>query len=282
MIRIIAPPELVTEHINAVVARLQNSYNDQEVLNHILQLGVNSIEEFLAADVDTMRRWTECEKEKLQLNSFREIYTRYFSNGTNNFVDGDYNAYKFLEELDIMVCPYCDDEYLDTVKIGNSVRRTGEIDHFFSKSKYPALAMCFYNLVPSGQNCNGLKLQNDIGANPYETDIENWTWLYPDIPVGVSLETLQPEDCKIHFHPKYGMKSNVCLLALEQRYERHAQEAHRLLLNLQNYSEDKIAELVKMGYGTREEIISTVFGPQDRTEKKKTLRQKMLRDLTGY
>lgn len=37
-----------------------------------------------------------------------------------------------------------------------------------------------------------------------------------------------------------------------------------------------------MGFGTREEIISSNFGPQDLEEKKKTLRQKMLRDLTGY
>ena len=45
---------------------------------------------------------------------------------------------------------------------------------------------------------------------------------------------------------------------------------------------EKIQELVKMGFGTREEIISSNFGPQDLEEKKKTLRQKMLRDLTGY
>lgn len=69
---------------------------------------------------------------------------------------------------------------------------------------------------------------------------------------------------------------------LEQRYEKHAPEVYRLLKNAQNYTREKIQELVKMGFGTREEIISSNFGPQDLEEKKKTLRQKMLRDLTGY
>ena len=59
---------------------------------------------------------------------------------------------------------------------------------FFAKSTYPALAMCFYNLVPSGQNCNGLKLDRGCGMNPYEKDIEEMTWLFPDIPIGISME----------------------------------------------------------------------------------------------
>ena len=44
----------------------------------------------------------------------------------------------------------------------------------------------------------------------------------------------------------------------------------------------KIEELSKLGLGTKEDIISTVFGPQNKEEKRKALRQKMLRDLTGY
>ena len=187
-----------------------------------------------------MRKWTEQCSNKLKFTVFKEIYNRYFSNGSNKYVDEEsqYNAYKFLENLQITVCPYCEDEYLDAVDINDKKRRTSEIDHFFAKSTYPALAMCFYNLVPSGQNCNGLKLDRGCGMNPYEKDIEEMTWLFPEV--------------------------------------------YRLLKNAQNYTREKIQELVKMGFGTREEIISSNFGPQDLEEKKKTLRQKMLRDLTGY
>ena len=224
------------------------------------------------------------QRNELKFTVFKEIYNRYFSKGSNKYVDEEsqYNAYKFLENLQITVCPYCEDEYLDAVDINDKKRRTSEIDHFFAKSTYPALAMCFYNLVPSGQNCNGLKLDRGCGMNPYEKDIEEMTWLFPDIPIGISMEKIMPSECKVLFHPQGGMVDNVRELGLEQRYEKHAPEVYRLLKNAQNYTREKIQELVKMGFGTREEIISSNFGPQDLEEKKKTLRQKMLRDLTGY
>ena len=68
------------------------------------------------------------------------------------------------------------------------------------------------------------------------------------------MDQIDPNDCKVMFHAKDGMVQNVCKLGLEQRYERHAPEAHQKLKNLQDYNE----------------------------EKKKTLHQKMLKDLTGY
>ena len=144
------------------------------------------------------------------------------------------------------------------------------------------MAINIYNLVPSGQSCNGLKLEQEIGANPYEDTIESQTFLFSDLPVGQLLEDIPSEECKVKFHATLGMVSNVNKLVLEQRYERHACEAHRLLMNLQKYNKEKIEELSKMGFGTKEEIISSIFGPQNPKEKKKTLRQKMLRDLTGY
>ncbi|MGN0493616.1 MAG: hypothetical protein ACI4F7_08220 [Acutalibacteraceae bacterium] len=282
MIKMEPVPSLAEQHADSVIAVIRRNYDENNIISEVKRLGVNSIKEFLTADVLTMRNWVEKCPEKLQFTQFRDIYNRYFSNGADKFVDGDYNAYKFLDSLGIAVCPYCDDEYIDTVVIKGKKKRTSEIDHFFPKGKYPALAMCFYNLVPSGQNCNGLKKENELGANPYEDDIESLTYLYPDIPVGISMEKLEPKDCKIMFHPLGRMRQNVNELGLQQRYERHSAEAHRLLKNLQNYSEEKIEELVRLGCGTREEIISSNFGPQDPEEKKKALRQKMLRDLTGY
>lgn len=282
MVKIESSVELVEKHATAVSNCIKAIGKEQEVLSEIQKLGVKKIEEFLSVDVDTMRRWVMHSEQNLKFVQFKDIYLSLFCNGDDKFVDGNYNAYKYLEEIDISVCPYCDDEYLDTVKIYDKKRRTSEIDHFFSKSKYPALAMCFYNLVPSGHNCNRLKLANELGMSPHEPSIEQMTFLFPDIPVGAALESIDPEDCRIQFHAKNGMIQNVKLLALEERYKRHAEEVHRLLMNLQLYNEEKIEELVKQGFGTKENIISSNFGPQGLKEKKKTLRQKMLRDLTGY
>lgn len=280
MIHVSMPETLIKMHIESVVQCVKKHYNEAQVLTYVQNLGAESIELFLGADVATMRRWVAESADKLQFISFKDMYGSYFSNGSGKFVSGDYNAYKFLEMLDQTVCPYCEDEAMDIVADGS--RRTYEIDHFFPKSKYPALAMNIYNLVPSGQNCNGLKLEKELGSNPYEEDIEEQTWLYPDIPVGISMEVVAPEACEIKFHPQNGMQSNVDRLYLEERYKRHAGEVHRLLKNLQLYDDNKIEELSKLGLGTKADIISTVFGPQNKEEKRKALRQKMLRDLTGY
>ena len=282
MRRINTKTDAIAKHVNAVKARIAKNYNESDILNDLQPLGIDSIDGFIAADIDTMKEWVRLSPEKLQFTCFKEIYSNYFCNGSSVFVDGNYNAYTFLRDLDITVCPYCDDEYLDIIDRDESSVRTSEIDHFFPKSKYPALAMCYYNLIPSGQNCNGLKKEHEIGVNPHERDIESLTWLHPDIPVGVNIVNIAPAECIVRFHPYGGMERNVDIFGLEQRYKRHASEAHRLLLNMQNLTEEKIAELVKMGVGTRDEIISNFFGPQKPDEKKKTLRQKMLHDITGY
>lgn len=141
--------------------------------------------------------------------------------------------------------------------------------------------MCFYNLIPCGQICNGLKMQNELGMNPYENEIEEQTFLYPNLSVGVNIEAIKEEDCKIFFHAKGGMIKNEKLLALEQRYSRYSNEAYRLLRNKQ-LEEGKIDELMKVLGKSRKEILEMLFGPQDRESKKKQLRKKMLKDLTGY
>lgn len=282
MIRIKMKPEVVDAHVKAVMGCVRKYYSEDDILAKVNGIGLPSIAEFLKARPHEMKKWVlEC-PGALQFTCFKDIYSKYFSNGADKFVDGDYNAYKFLELIDVDVCPYCDDEYLDEVKIDGKMRRTSEIDHFFPKSKYPALAMCIYNLVPSGQGCNGLKLEKEIGANPHESDIEGRTFLYPNLPVGIAMESVNPEGCVVRFHARDGMEQNVEKLALEQRYERHAPEVYRLLTNVQQYNDDKIDEMVRMGFGTRERVLTMLFGPQNPEEKKHALRQKMLKDLTGY
>jgi len=61
-----------------------------------------------------------------------------------------------IEELDIKVCPYCNREYIfkfEDSKKGTS-RTIATFDHYYSKSKYPFLAISFYNLIPSCHICN--------------------------------------------------------------------------------------------------------------------------------
>lgn len=240
---------------------------------------------FILADLSTLRGWVLTQADQLLFSDFAFLYERFFSNGPNHFVDaaGAYNAYTLMEKTGIRVCPYCDDEYIDLVNDGT--RRTSEFDHFFPKgqTKYPALAMCFYNLVLSGPNCNGLKKQNLLGASPYDDDIEDMTLLTPDVEVGVNMDSILPEDCKVLLHAKRGMATNEVVLGLKERYANRYSEAYDLLVKKQHFPEEKIDELIRQGYfASRDEAMRALFGAPYGERKFKEIHTKMQHDMIGY
>ncbi|CAI8764933.1 hypothetical protein [Chryseobacterium sp. IT-36CA2] len=75
-----------------------------------------------------------------------------------------YCAYNLAEKLDIPTCVYCNRIYTKTVvkKDKKKVIRP-TFDHWYPKSKFPLLALSFYNLIPSCSVCNsGVK-----GSTPF-------------------------------------------------------------------------------------------------------------------
>ena len=245
------------------------------------------LKKFILAELPVLREWVTNQPEKLLFMDFHTLYSSYFSNGVGKYVDAanTYNAYVLIENMGIHVCPYCDDEYLDVVEANGKVKRTCEFDHFFpeGKSKYPALAMCFYNLVLSGQNCNGIKSQNLLEVSPYDEDIETMTFLSPDIEPGVNMDSLLPEDCKVRLHSKQGMVINEQVLGLKERYENRYAEAYDLLRRKQQFPIEKIEELVDSGFfSSVTEAYRVLFGVTYEEAKFKEIHQKMKKDLIGY
>lgn len=243
------------------------------------------LRKFIWADIDLIRAWVYGQAGKLLFTDFKTLYGRFFSNGPHNFVDAarSYNAYTLIKKMDVHVCPYCDDEHIDSVK--DETKRTSEFDHFFpeGKTKYPALAMCFYNLVLSGQNCNGLKKQNLLEASPYDESIEELTLVSPDVEVGVNMDSIRPEDCKVLLHAKRGMIANEAVLGLKDRYASRYPEAYDLLIKKQHFPVEKIDELIKQGYlSSRDEAMRVLFGAPYEERKFKEIHAKMRHDMIGY
>jgi hypothetical protein len=242
---------------------------------------------FILADLDVLRDWVANQPDKLLFMDFHKLYATCFSNGTGKFVDdaGTYNAYTLIDKMGIQVCPYCDDEYIDVVKSNEKKKRTSEFDHFFpeGQTRYPALAMCFYNLVLSGSNCNGLKLQQSLGASPYDEGIEELTFLSPDIEPGVNMDSIPPEDCKVLLHAKGEMVENEKVLGLKERYENRYKEAYGLLRRKQQFPIEKIEELVDEGFFMSvEDAYRTLYGASYEEAKFKQIHQKLKKDLIGY
>ncbi|MBQ8225569.1 MAG: hypothetical protein IJZ86_09520 [Bacteroides sp.] len=243
---------------------------------------------FVLADYLQIKDWVKNVPANLKFDHMRKVYINYFSNGSKNFVDssGTYNAYTLFREMGIKVCPYCEHEFLDEVQVSNGTqeKRTIEFDHFYPKgdNSFPALAMCFYNLVPSCKACNQIKMSNPLGANPYDPDIEKMTFLYPNLPIGTNMETVDSRDCDILLHSIGPMAVNNETLALEQRYKNVSPEVYRLLKTRQQFPDSKLEELERMGYGSKESFLQGLFGNPRTKAKGSELHTKMKQDLIGW
>ena len=242
--------------------------------------------QFLLADFSQLTDWVNLYPHLLKFDYMKRLYLNYFSSGETTYVDSrnSYNSYTLFRMMDLHVCPYCEHEFIEEVTIKDKTRRTMEMDHFYPKGadEYPGLAMCFYNLIPSCKPCNQLKLTNPIAASPYDPSIERKTYLSTNLPLGINMDTVTPEDCKLNFNAVGEMALNVETLALDQRYENVTPEVYRLLKNNQLYNDDKIHELERLGLGTYEDLKFSLFGNPRKIAKGKELHTKMKEDLIGY
>ena len=83
------------------------------------------------------------------------------------------------------VCPYCNRNYIIT----DSDVNTAQLDHFFSKTDYPILALSFYNLIPSCQPCNFIKGTKELSFYPYDTSDENEMLNFSYVPTAADYLT---------------------------------------------------------------------------------------------
>lgn len=75
------------------------------------------------------------------------------------------HGHDLVKELNIKTCPYCNRQFIYTFE-GIRAERP-ELDHFYPKALFPMFCLSFYNLIPVCHSCNHVKLENEIGVNPY-------------------------------------------------------------------------------------------------------------------
>lgn len=72
------------------------------------------------------------------------------------------DAIKIVKHLKLNTCPYCNASLTVVVNKNNVEKPRFQLDHFFPKSKYPFLAISFFNLVPSCGQCNQSKSKSSV------------------------------------------------------------------------------------------------------------------------
>jgi len=198
----------------------------------------------------------------------------------------DYDRYTFVDKHKLKTCPYCNRNYIFIVD-ENTGRLRPEIDHFFPKSKYPYLAMSFYNLIPSCQICNHTKKDKDTYEDgllsPYE--IEDNTFQLTYIPKNINFFQIKQRKCITNksFEIKFKKidKHSNKYFKLDKLYEQHKDIVYELLIKKTIYSKSYIAELKKNFHFTDDEIYRFLFcNYKNSEEHNKRPLSKLIKDIS--
>lgn len=169
---------------------------------------------------------------------------------------------RIVKEADITVCPYCNRDYINC-RNGNVAG--AQLDHFFSRTKYPIFAVSLYNLVPACANCNRIKKDStEEFASPFDKDID-WD-----------------NDIYFEFHPKGSddfaieikaetetIQNNITKMRIEEAYQIHSLELKELQEKKLAYSESQEKEFKKIFNRkgiSNNKIKRIVFGPKITSE----------------
>ena len=147
------------------------------------------------------------------------------------------------EQLDIKTCPYCNRQYTFTIEKGTKTIRP-EFDHFYSKSKYPYLALSFYNLISACPICNHVKSEDPIDKNPYFEGFED--------NFRFQLETKNGEEFSLDWALKNKLKivftnnnRNITVFALKELYNEHVDYVQEIINKVQAYNHSYYNSLIE-------------------------------------
>lgn len=175
------------------------------------------------------------------------MYSGYFARSSKCLGKSGYNAAELIDKLGIKVCPYCNRNFINNATYGEQgVRRTSQVDHFFSKDKYPYLAMSFYNLVPSCPSCNHLKGNQSIDYSPYDKRFKTNELLHFDYQF-LSIDGFDDErQLKVTLKSiNEHMDRNICVLRLESQYKMHNDIVFEMIKKKQIYTDSRLTEIEK-------------------------------------
>jgi hypothetical protein len=179
------------------------------------------------------------------------------------------NDYFLADLLDQHTCLYCNRNYVRTIGHKQNKIFRAEYDHFFSQSKYPLLALSFYNLLPTCSNCNKRKNdQNfdlDSHLHPYNMNEEDKSFSF-----SYNKKDFVDNNVKLNISTSNSKSKNKILntfndLYLQEIYNKNSDKELKDLLNLRyKYSENYIDVLLNKTFKdlpiSKEEIYRMVFG----------------------
>ncbi|MHA4218133.1 hypothetical protein [Bacillus cereus] len=148
-------------------AKQESTSNLQELLKKS-----KKVEEILKLNDSQVKEMKEF------VNKLEKVFNyNNFCNQYGEKKEKTWGAYELVKQLKVEVCPYCNRQYI-TVSEPNEEedgRTRPQLDHFYSKSRFPYFAVSFFNLIPCCYVCNSNLKRNqefsvDTHIHPYKND----------------------------------------------------------------------------------------------------------------
>lgn len=196
--------------------------------------------------------------KKPQLNS---LYIQLYE-GFDHVADSQKNKtsmrVRLVREADVTVCPYCNRDYINSRADHVS---GAELDHFFSRSKYPIFAVSLYNLVPVCANCNRIKNAKPYEfASPFDETI-NW-----EKDVWFEYQPKSLSKFKIDIKSTNPVViNNMEEMRIKEAYQIHEVDILELQEKYKSYEESQKEEIKEVLYKipvSDEDVKNIIFGPK--------------------
>lgn len=268
--------------------------NAQKLLRAVVKKVFGNLCEHLLADGYELRKlFDECNE-----NIHREQLYMYVYKALKGPMEELYGSMRDLKQDDVFVklnirtCPYCNRQYTFTLKPlqRGEPNTSPEFDHFYPKSEYPTLAICFYNLVPSCHCCNHGKSTKQLNLNPYFDEFKGAFYLCKSAEDHTPLNAKEAKDIKNEqeVHIAYGGYSleeieDIKTLGLDKLYGMHQDYVMEIVDKVNAYNSavnQGLVDSFQGVYQTRGEVFDFVWGRHlELAEQEKRPLSKFTKDL---
>ena len=258
-----------TRHLKKFMEKIEQDRVLKKIIDEDLNITEDSIKAFLLADTNKLaniKKNIDDSEDDIKDESKEFILARY-----GNFRKSQ--AAKIVDVLGILTCPYCNQNYINTVydKEGKLQFR-GDLDHYYNKSQYTAMAICIYNLIPTCKVCNQIKSDRDKKIqNPYDISYNNKIRFKTEFDDQGDIDYLQGKSQNFNIvidkaNLSETDNNEIELFELEDRYNNLKRNAQEIIIKAKAYDvqykkflEDKFdidgEELEKYIFGYTDEHI---------------------------
>ena len=256
---------------------LEKEYLERIKLDYLFQLNKKK---FYKTTKNIIHNYWICNKDRIitaKPDTFQDIIEEFKAldqSGLDEFKTYMENQYKkkidkywLMKVLNIRTCPYCNRQYTFTIekeKVVGVDKKTicPQFDHFYPQSKYPYLALSFYNLIPSCSICNYVKHTKiiDENLNPYLNGFgDECKFVLRDKNLKQPA-VIDKKNIEVDFTPE---NKNIAVFGLKELYSEHTDYIEEIIDKAQAYNATYYDSLIQSFSGlgkTPAEIDRYIWG----------------------